>query len=299
MALSGMKDVSVDLVVTNEPKPVGRKQELVASSVAMKARELGIEVLEINKMSGEGVYEKIKSIGADYFVVLSFGHIFRKDILALPKKGFLNLHGSLLPKYRGASPIQAVLVNDEKVTGVCFMDIVEAMDAGGVYSCKEIKIAENELYESLYERMGAAAADLTKEDFPKIVTGQLKAVQQNEQDVTFCKMVKKEDGMIDFINLTAKDIYNKWRAYHVWPKIYVFIDGKKIILEKVMICPKPEIIDVKLVAGQMIDDGERLFVKCKDGVLEIKELKLEGKKSMKVGAFLLGNAELIRNKMQD
>lgn len=293
--LHNLSEVEVSLVVTNEAKPVGRKKELTPSPVAEKARELGLEVLEVGSMTDEGVYEKLASLDADVYFAFSFGHIFKANILELPNTKFLNIHASLLPKYRGASPLQAALAAGDEKTGVCFMDITAKMDAGAVYSCKEIALDSTYDFEKLWYEVASVGAELCRESFVSICEGSLEGVPQDEDKASYCSIIKKEDGLVDFEAMTATEVFNLWRAYKVWPKIYSFIDSEKIVFGEVLVSDDCPVSGLE-AAGSIAHDGQRLFVKCNDAVLEILELQIPGKKMMKTVDFLRGNADIITNK---
>lgn len=283
-ALAAMPDIEIPLVVTNCAKPVGRKKILTPSPVAVAAQELGLEVLEISTLKDDAVFEALSSLEADCFLALSFGHIFGKRYLSLPKY-FLNLHGSLLPKYRGASPIQASLLHGDTVTGMCFMDIVAEMDAGGVYAQQELPIANDELFESLYERMGVCAAELCESSLISILSGDLPSIPQVTSQATYCSMISKEDGVFDPAQLKAQEVYNMWRAYHAWPRISFMHEEERITLDSLALS------EVALSPGSFSIEKDIIHLGCQEGSISFSSIQIPGKPLMSCGDFLRGNPD--------
>jgi methionyl-tRNA formyltransferase len=273
-------DIDVKLVVTNEAKPFGRKKIITKTAVGSSADDLGIEILEVSSMKDEGVLEKLKSCDADYFVCVAFGHIFRSDVLEIPKKGFLNVHGSLLPKYRGPSPIHASLLSGDDKTGICVMDIDKKMDAGGVYDSLEIDIEGCDNCDSLFSKLSVASGPFFLETLKKIDSGELCAIPQDESLVSYCKMVAKGDGEISFTEESSSDILRKFKAYSSWPKIY----SNGVVFRSIALS------DMILAPGEISEVDETIIIGCKEGSIEVTELQLSGKNPLSAAEFLKGNS---------
>ena len=274
-------------VVAQKDKPVGRKKIIMPVPTKVVAMEHNIPVFQPEKIRLD--YQFLKEIAPDVIVTIAYGQIVPQAVLDIPKYGCLNLHGSLLPKYRGASPIQTSLLNNDEVTGVTLMEMTKDMDAGRMYAKKEVKISKEDNTTSLFEKIGVAAAELIIEALPKYIDGELVGVEQDENEVSFCHMITKEDEKID-INASTKEIYGKIRALSDEPGAYVILDDKKL---KIFIS---EMLENKVNAqnGQIIQsDKNGLVFKTVDGAIKIISLQEEGKNRMDYRSFVNGHPNLI------
>jgi methionyl-tRNA formyltransferase len=228
--------------------------------------------------------------GADLFVVAAYGKIIPKNILDLPKFGCLNVHPSLLPKYRGASPIQSALLNGDKETGVTIMLMDEKMDNGPKISEIRYQISETDTTEILMGKLAETGADLLLETTPDYLSGKIKPVEQDHAAATFCKIIKKSDGEIDW-HKPAEQIYNQWQAFWPWPGVFadIKIQEYKNIKIKFVELSLVDKKDEKHKAGEIFTENDKLFVAGGNHkLLEIKKLQPEGKKIMEAKEFING-----------
>ena len=212
------------LIISNPDKPQGRNLEVASPRTALWAKEHNIPLIQPEKLKKE----EIRNI-FDFFVVVSYGKIIPKEILDLPKYGTINIHPSLLPKYRGPSPIVAPILNGDSYTGVTIIKIDEEMDHGPILAQEKISLSGNEFIQDLEKSLAELGGKLLVKILLKFTKGRIKEIPQNEQDATFCKKIKKEDGLID-LNDDAITNYNKFRAYAAWPRTFFFQNGKRIII---------------------------------------------------------------------
>lgn len=285
-ALAKIPDMEILAIVTQLDKPIGRKQILTPSPVKMTAKELGLKILQ--PKNKEDLKKMMKGYEADFFVVIAYGMIFPKEILSIPRYGCINIHASLLPKYRGASPIQEALLNGDKETGISFIQMDEKMDEGPVFLIKRTKISPNDNLESLTAKLSKLSGQLIPMVLADIVSGLLIPLKQNDKNATYCKKIKKEDGKINW-NKTAEEINNMIKAYTPWPSAYTTLKGKKLqILEATH-----DQTTTNQKPGTFIIDGKILKITTKKGLLLPKKIQLEGKKEMDIISFVNGYKNLI------
>jgi methionyl-tRNA formyltransferase len=216
-------------------------------------------------------------------VVAEYGLIIPERLLSLPKYGTVNLHGSLLPKYRGASPIQAAILNGETETGITLMLMDKKMDHGPVISTIITPISNNELFLSLYQRLAQLAADLFLRDIRKFIEEVLKPQPQDEGRATYCTMLNRDDGKVDF-SKTAKSIFDQYRAFTPWPGLWTVYEGKRLKLGE--ISPTS---GLNLEPGAISTDKNRITIGCGENTaIEVKSLQMEGKKLLSALEFLRG-----------
>lgn len=276
----------VAAVFTKPDKRNMRNGQLKYSPVKEYALEKNIEVLQPENIKTEEIYLKIKEINPDIIVVVAYGKIIPKNIIDLPKYGIINVHASLLPKYRGASPIQSALINGDEYTGVTIMYIEEGLDTGNMILSKKIKIDENDNFEILHDKLKIAGADTIIEALEKIYNGNAESVLQNHNEATFVKPIKKEDTFINWEN-TKENIYNMVRGLDPFPGAYALLEGKRYKIHSVN---KIEIESDK-DCGEVIDliKNEGPIVKVKNGALLIKKIKPENKKMLSGQDIINGN----------
>ena len=277
------------LAVFSQPdKPVGRKQILTPPPVKQWATENNIPVYQPEKIKNSSAVDDIKALDADLIVVVAYGKILPKEVLCAAKYGCINVHASLLPKYRGAAPIQWAVLDGEEKTGVSIMQMDEGLDTGDVLLVKETEIGENETSAELFDRLSEIGADALLETLELLEEGKLVPQKQPEGDFGYAKMITKELCPIDW-GKSALEIHNQVRGLQTWPVATTVINGKTVKIHKTC---KTDIMGGK--AGEIIDNNKKLIVSCGDGkCLEILEIQPEGKKKMSTRDFLLGNnAEL-------
>lgn len=284
-------------VVCQPDKLVGRKQLLEAPPTKVLAQKHNIPVYQFAKIRLEGV-EPLKKIGADIMVTAAYGQILSQEILDITKYGVYNVHGSVLPKYRGSSPIQWSLINGEKTLGVTILKTQAGMDDGPILHTQEFEIQETDTVSSLMEKISLMGADLLLKSLDEIENGTAHLVPQDESLATKCKMLKKEQAVIDF-NSPAQKIVNFVRGMAEWPVAYSHYNGIMLKIYKAKSCT---LEDFAQLSNQSIDqlknmkNGEialvstkkGIFVKCENSMLELVELQLEGGKKMNAKDFANG-----------
>jgi methionyl-tRNA formyltransferase len=274
----------VPLVVTQPDKPVGRKAEMQAPPVKRAAHAHGIPVIQPEKIKhNEEFRSQLQAIRPEAIVVVAYGRIIPKWMLDLPPLGNINVHGSLLPKYRGAAPIQWAVANGETVTGVTTMRIDEGLDTGPLLLAEKLWIAPEETAADLFESLADVGAKLMVKTLHGLECGTLTPVEQNHREATEAPILKREDGLIDF-SRTAQQIYNRWRGFQPWPGAYTKLRGKKLIVHALKPAP-----GIEVSPGELVMDAGRLLVGCGDGnAIELVEVQAEGKRRMSAAEFLRG-----------
>ena len=274
-------------VVTQPDKPNSRGNEIIFSPVKKMALECGLEVLQPLKASSEEFAEKLKSYKPDIIVVVAFGQILKKNILELAKYGCVNVHASLLPKYRGASPIQWAVINGEEETGITIMQMDPGIDTGDIILQEKIKLAPDETAGSLFDRLTFLAGPVLLQALDRIEAGTAEFIHQDNDKATYVSVLKKSMGKLDF-SFSAVEIERLIRGLIPWPGAYTFINGKMLKIWKTCIASEEE--KIKAEPGQIRIKDNALFIGTGDGALEIHELQLEGKKRMPAYDFLRGTS---------
>ena len=271
------------LVVTQPDKPKGRSGKLQISDVKDCAIKNGIEVFQPEKIKEESSVSFLKSIDADIYVVAAFGQIISKEILDIPRYGCINIHASLLPKYRGAAPIQQAILDGEKVTGVTIQQMNTGVDTGDILLQREYAISDDETGGSLFDRLSILGADLVIEALDLIEKGKIIPRPQDESKATHCGKRKKDMGLIDW-SWSAEKIERYIRGLNPWPSAYTYMDGRQLKIWKAYVSDeKGECATVLKV------DKKSITIGCGEGSVRVLEVQLEGKKRMEMSAFLLGN----------
>lgn len=275
---------TVTAVVTQPDKPKGRSGKAQMTPVKVCALEHGIEVFQPVKIKSPEAVEVLRSFEADVFVVAAFGQILSQEILDMPRFGCLCVHASLLPAYRGAAPIQWVILNGEKESGVTIMQMDAGVDTGDMLLKAVVPIEEKETDESLHDKLAAAGSSLIVEALKKLEAGELTPEKQDSEKSCYAKMLTKSMGLIDW-NETAQNIERKVRGLYSWPGAYTFYKGKMLKIYRADVlteAPDGEAGSVSSVTKS------KLIVNAGDGKLILREIQLEGKKRMAVKDFLLG-----------
>lgn len=275
----------VTLVVTQPDKPRGRKKELQPSEVKELALQHGLPVFQPEKMKAPETLEKLKKYEADAIIVAAYGRIIPKTILELPKYGCLNIHASLLPKYRGAAPIQWAVLDGEEKSGVTIMQMNEGLDTGDILTQKEVLLAKDETSDSLFDKLSGLGAQLLLETLDAVEKGEVQAVPQPAESPTpYARMITKADGCIDWTK-SAKELERLVRGMNSWPCAYTFAEGKNVKIWTAQVLAE----NTKEAPGTVTKaDKDGLLVQTGDGQLSILELQLQGKKRMAFDAFLRG-----------
>lgn len=281
-------------VVTNPDRPSGRGMKLKPSPVKEFALEKGLNVMQPEKVKkNEEFINEIKDLSPDVICVVAYGKILPKEILDIPKLGCINVHGSLLPKYRGAAPIQWAVLNGDKETGITTMYMDEGMDTGDMILKEKVEIGEDETTGELWDRLAKVGGELLVKTLKEIENGTAKRIKQGE-NFTVAPMLDKKMAKIDWENKTAKEIKNLVRGLNPIMGAYTFLDGKKIKFWKVDIAKSNEIMfgnDSPLRNGTILVSNPKdgLFIKAKEGVIKVLEIQGENAKRMKIDDFLRGN----------
>ena len=288
MILDGYQFVGL---IAQPDRPVGRRGELEKVPTKVIAEKYNIPVFQPIKIRKE--YDFVKELHPDIIITLAYGQIVPQGLLDIPQYGCLNLHGSLLPKYRGAAPIQYSLINGDKVTGMTLMEMVAAMDAGKMYAKKEVVIEDDDNSTSLFLKMADAAKELILEKLPLYIDGKLPGIKQDESLVSFCPTIKPEQEKLD-LSLTAKEIWGWIRGLSDHPGAYFMLEGKKLKVFKAQLLNNNETHEI----GEIIQADKRgLVVQLKEGQLSLLELQKEGKNRMDYKSFLNGNQGLLGKKL--
>lgn len=277
------KKYDIAAVFAQPDKPVGRKQILTPPPTKILAEQNGIEVYQPTTLRDGVAYDIISKINPDVIVVVAYGKILPKEILDLPKYGCINGHASLLPRLRGASPIQWAIVTGENKTGVSTMLMDEGMDTGDILETVVTDIGEEETAEELFERLAFMSADLMISTLEKAQKSELTHKKQNESEATYAPIIKKEMAHIDFTK-TADEICNAVRGYYSWPCAFCFINDKRI---KVIKAKKSN--HKANECGVVLDSDNKLVVSCKDGSVEFITVQPEGAKIMSAAQMLNGH----------
>jgi len=268
--------------VTQPDKPMGRGMELHSPPVKIAALEAGIPILQPNSVKDISFAKELKKLNADIFVVVAFS-ILPKEVLAASKLGAINIHGSLLPKYRGAAPVQWAIANCEQTTGLTIFLLDEKMDHGPVLEQREIEIGQNDTTETLLKKMATPGCEALDSALAKLQSGNFTAPPQNHGDASSAPKLKKENGLIDW-NMSALQIHKRLCAFTPWPGAYTSLNGQKIFLRKTEISG----LEKSLKPGEILVQKNAVFAGTGNGVLSILEIQAEGKKRMSAADYFRG-----------
>ena len=296
LALVGLVEAgfNVTSVVCRPDGKSGRGGTLTPPEVKIEAKRHGIHVFQPeNKAELTKIVQKLKP---ELIVVAAYGMIVSKEVLETPKYGALNIHGSLLPKYRGASPIVEAILNGDKETGITVMKMSVGMDEGPIITKHKLLITNDDTTESLTKKMAELGARAIIETIPSWVSGELKETPQDNEKATYCRKITKEDGHIDW-NKSAEQIERMVRAYQPWPTAYTFVGDMRIKILQAQLCEKDCDASKSAVGAFHFGTGH-ICVVTGEGVLKILELQPEGKRKMLARDFINGNAKLNGAKLE-
>ena len=271
-------------VVTQKDKPKGRGMSVSYTPVKESALKLNIPIYQPDKVKEESFVEELKKLNPDVIVVIAFGQILSNDMLTLPKYGCINVHASLLPKYRGAAPIQWAVIDGEEKSGVCTMKMDEGLDTGDIIDVDEITLDPKETGGSLFDKLSKLGGELILKTLQNLEFGKATFIKQDDSKSTYAKKMTKELGHIDFTK-DAESIERLIRGLNPWPSAFTYLDGK------VMKIWDADVVDAGGVPGTVISEEKDSFVIATGSkALKVNELQLEGKKRMKASDFLNGRS---------
>ncbi|QQR91447.1 MAG: methionyl-tRNA formyltransferase [Myxococcales bacterium] len=285
-SLKALAELTEVVAVVSQPdRPSGRGMKLKATPVKAAAQSLGLSVYQPERVKNQAFLDWFKSQRADLAVVVAYGRILSKKILVAPSLGCLNVHASLLPRWRGAAPIQWAIFHGDQRTGVTLMQMDEGMDTGDILSQMSTDIGPNESTGELAIRLAELGGDILRRDLLAVANHAISARKQDEELVTMAPLISKSDGDIDW-HKSASDIHNQIRAMHPWPCASTLARGKRIKIHRsrVLVSEGHSSEVGKVVRA----DEHGIEVVCGDGILVIEELQLEGRSKLKAGAFLSG-----------
>ena len=281
----------VTLAVTQPDRPKGRGRGVIKTPVHECADKWGIPVFSPDKVKKPEAVARLREEAPDLIVVAAFGQILSREILELPRYGCVNVHASLLPKYRGAAPIQWAVINGEKKSGVTIMQMDAGLDTGDILLQEEIELTPEETGESLYNKMAALGGELLVKALPMIEEGKLTPVRQDDAQSCYAPMLKKEMGNIDW-TMPAHKIERLVRGLNSWPGAYTFLNGKMLKIWGASVASGPDVSGGQEVCTEpgtvAATDKKAIYVHCGEGILSLNEVQYEGKKRMSTQAFLLG-----------
>ncbi len=280
------KGYSIELVITQKDKPKGRGKKVQYTPVKEKALELGLEVYQPGSINDIESIDKIRSINPDFIVVVAYGQILRKDILQIPKYGCYNVHASLLPKYRGAAPINWVIINGEKETGVTIMEMERGLDSGDIVLCKSIPINSDDDAPSIHDKLSILGGDLIIEALEGIKEGVLTKTPQNHSLSTYASMLDKNMGRINWSD-KGENIINLIKGLKPWPSAYTQYKDEIVKIHKASLIDKIKEGNI----GEIIKiDNKGIYVNAQDKTVILEEIQFPGKKKLKVEEYLRGNS---------
>lgn len=276
-----IKNTNVSLVVTQPDKLVGRKQILSSSPIKKIADKYNIDVFQPENIKED--YKRILTTPADIIITCAYGQIIPKAILDYPPLGCINVHASLLPKYRGGAPIHRCLINGEEKSGITIMYMAEGMDNGDIIEQEEYKILPSDNVLTLHDKLSLIGANLLIKTLPSIINHTNKRIKQDESLVTYAKNIKREEEQLDFSE-NAQDIVNKIRGLNPWPLAYFTLDNSEIKVISASFILK----DVDSIKTVVEVSKEKLGISCKDGIIYLERVKPAGKKEMDIKDYLNG-----------
>jgi methionyl-tRNA formyltransferase len=283
----------IALVVSQPDRPAGRDQQLAVPAVKQAALAAGLAITQPEKIRDNAEFRaQLESIAPDGIVVVAYGRILPPWMLALPRLGCINLHASLLPKYRGAAPIQWAVAMGDAYTGNTTMLIEEGLDTGPILLQQTIEIGPEQTAADLFPVMARAGAPLAVETLAGLANSTVHPQPQNHEAATYAPLLNHEDGRIDFAARTAHEIYNRWRGFQPWPGAFTALNGKKLIVHRMAIAQRSYAQALGFAQpGWVLVENHRLLAACAANTwLELLELQLEGKKRLSAEEFLRGNS---------
>jgi methionyl-tRNA formyltransferase len=283
----------VALVVSQPDRPVGRHQELTPPPVKQTALAAGLPVTQPEKIRNNAEFRaQLEAIAPDAIVVVAYGRIIPPWMLTLPRLGCINLHGSLLPRYRGAAPIQWAVAMGDAFTGNTTMLLEEGLDTGPILLQQAFGIDPALTAADLFPILADQGAPLVVKTLAGLADGTIVPLPQNHEGATYAPLLTREDGRMDFTGRSAHELHNRWRGFQPWPGAFTTLDAKKLIVHRMAVCARPASAEPTLAEpGRICTADHRLFVACAaDTWIEFLEVQVEGKKRVAAAEFLRGTA---------
>ena len=274
-------------VVTQPDKPVGREQRIEPPPIKKAIAETRIPILQPAKIKDPKTIEEIRGLAPDVIVVVAYGQILPRDVLEVPRLGCLNLHASLLPRWRGAAPIQAAIAAGDCETGITVMYMDEGLDTGDILLQRDVEIMPNDTGGSLHDRLAQIAPESLLQSLRLLAAGKAPRIPQDNARATYAPKLKREHGQINWSE-SAEAIERKIRAYNPWPGTFMRVDGQNL---KVF---SASVVDLSGEPGEVLRNDKDLIVAAGKGALSLAEVQLEGKRRMSAAEFVRGHASLVR-----
>lgn len=280
-------------VFTQPDKKAGRKQKIQKNAVKITAEKNNLDIYQPERFDEISIGE-LKDLKPDLIIVAAYGKILPKAVLEIPKFRCLNVHASLLPKYRGPSPIHNVLLNGEKETGVTIMLMNSGIDTGDILSSEKISIHPDDLHSSLSAKLAGLSSSLLIGTLDEWTSGKIQPLKQDDSQATYCQMVKKDDGHVLWSD-EAEYIYNKYRAFHFWPGMFSFLDknGSNLRLKLKKISLGKNNSEKERRLGEVMKIGDKIGVQASEGVIILEEVQLEGKNKSEIKDFINGCPDFV------
>ena len=296
--LTNAPEIELVGVGSQPDRPGKRGKNLISTPITQEAATLGFDADRPASVNDPDYLAKLRALDPDMIVVIAYGQLLKADILALPRYGCINVHASILPKYRGASPIQSVILAGEKETGVCFMEMAAGLDTGAVYACEKLPLDGTERADLLETALGELAAQSAVQVLCGIANGSLVKQEQDHGSATVCRKISKDHGRMDF-RRTAAELYAQIRAYYPWPGAYFELELPDKEL-RITVC------DAQIQPGSgepgtiLCCDKRGWIIMCQDAALSLKSVSIPGKRTMPVNDFLNGlRGAAMRVKMEE
>ena len=289
-ALIKAEQYDIRAIVTRSDKPAGRGKQIQSSSIKLKALEYKLNVLEPEVLDEE-FFNKIKSLEPEIAVVVAYGKILPQKLLDIPTHGFINIHPSLLPQYRGSSPMQAAILNNDDITGVSIMLLDQKMDHGPILLQQEFELSNDIVLPELHDNLAVLGADLLIQAIDGYLDSSIRPQKQNHSAATFTKMIDKQSGQINW-SKPATEIYAQIRAYTGWPGAYTEYKNNKLEITKAGLVNS--ISNTKQQIGLVVKVSDKILVQCKDNsAIELLEVKLAGKNKTSIADFIRGHSDFV------
>jgi methionyl-tRNA formyltransferase len=284
--LAERPEFSVEAVITQPDRPRGRGKQIASSPVKEAALEIGLHVFQPESIKSESSQLFLKRLAPDAVVIIAYGQIVPARLLTIPRLGWINVHGSLLPSYRGAAPIHWAIANGESITGLTTMQIDAGMDTGPTLLRREVEIGPDETEPELAARMSAVGADLIAETLLRFDRGEISPAPQDNAGVSYAPILRKEEGRIDW-KRTAQEIYNRMRGFTPWPGSYTTFRGQTCHLWGR--AESRDTAGAQLAPGEIVSSAREIYVVCGEGsCLRLESVQIEGRKKISVQEFANG-----------